>query len=210
VTFNLHKDHAGVPIANGQASLLKRQKSQIDRKRGFHGLTVDGITLDDFFGSHACHRAALWIDVEGACGLVLPGATDLLSRSAIVFVELEEQRFWGEGHWLHDQVIGYLWNFGFVPVARDFEYQYQYNMIMVRQELLGGATRVNAELARFASQANPTARQSRPHRGRGNTAAEGRSRTAWSTTVTTVSGSARRLRRAVTDRAPWSSRKLGS
>ena len=74
VTFNVHRDEAGSPIANGQASLLKREKNLADVERGFIEATVEGVTLDAFFADHHFTHAGAWIDVEGGCGFVLPGA----------------------------------------------------------------------------------------------------------------------------------------
>jgi FkbM family methyltransferase len=155
VTFNVHRDEAGAPIANGQASLLKREKIHEDIERGFIEATVDAVTLDAFFADHDFTKAAVWIDVEGACKFVLPGARELLSKTAVLIIEVEEQPFWGEGHWLRDQVVTYLFDLGFIPVARDFEYRYQYNIVFVRAELLAEPNLIYEALARFVSRAYP-------------------------------------------------------
>ena len=69
-------------------------------------------------------------------------------------VEVEEQPFWGSEHWLRRQVVSYLFDLGLVPVARDFEYRYQYNILFVRAELLAGPNKICNELACFASRAD--------------------------------------------------------
>ena len=97
----------------------------------------------------------MWVDVEGACGLVLPGARDLLAKTAVLMIEVEEQQFWGAEHWLREQVVSYLFDLGLVPVARDFEYRYQYNIVFVRAELLAGPNGINNALARFVSRTYP-------------------------------------------------------
>ena len=155
VTFNVHRDEAGAPRANGQASLLKREKTPADFERGFIEATVDGVTLDAFFADHYFTCAGMWVDVEGACGLVLPGARDLLAKTAVLMIEVEEQQFWGAEHWLREQVVSYLFDLGLVPVARDFEYRYQYNIVFVRAELLAGPNGINNALARFVSRTYP-------------------------------------------------------
>jgi hypothetical protein len=153
VTFNVHRDAEGAPLANGHASLLRREKTPEDIARGFVEATVDGVTADMFFADATFAKAAMWIDVEGACRLVLPGARDLLSKTVVLIVEVEEQPFWGEGHWLRNDVVTYLADLGLVPVARDFEYVHQYNIVFVRAELLNGPNRIYESLARFTSQA---------------------------------------------------------
>lgn len=153
VTFNVHRNEAGAPIANGQGSLLRSEKSREVIERGFIEATVDGVTADGFFAGQSFARAAMWIDVEGACQFVLPGARDLLSRTAVLIVEVEELAFWGEGHWLRHQVVSHLLDLGLVPVARDFEYPHQYNIVFVRADLLAGPNRIYGALARFMSQA---------------------------------------------------------
>ena len=92
--------------------------------------------------------------MEGACGLVLPGARDLLNRSAVVMVEVEDQNWWGKRHWLREQVVSYLYDLGLVPVARDFQHANQYNIVFLRADLLVGATRMRSALARFVSRAD--------------------------------------------------------
>ncbi|MDQ3480338.1 MAG: FkbM family methyltransferase [Actinomycetota bacterium] len=153
VTFHVHRDERGAPNPDGQASLLKRDAAPTDRERGFEEVTVDGTTLDTFFADGQCETAAMWIDVEGACGLVLPGARELLAKTAVLIVEVEDREYWGTHQWLREQVVSYLYDFGLVPVARDFQSTHQYNIVLVRAALLDGPSRLRASLARFTSQA---------------------------------------------------------
>jgi hypothetical protein len=157
VTFNVNRDGRGAPLPDGKGSLPRKGS----RGRGLlaQEVTVEGTTLDDYFADHRFRRAALWIDVEGACGYVLPGGRDLLSRTAVVIVEVEDQEWWGRHHWLRERVVSYLYDFGLVPVARDLEYANQYNIVFVRAELLVGATRMRAALARFMSRADDLRRR---------------------------------------------------
>ncbi len=151
-TFNVHRDESGAPIANGQASLLKREATRADIERGFIEVVLDGVALDEFFADQTFAHAAMWIDVEGACSIVLPGARDLLAKSALVMIEVEEQPFWGAEQWLRGRVANFLFDLGFVPVARDFEYAHQYNIVFVHSAVLNGANKVFNELGRFMSQ----------------------------------------------------------
>ncbi len=153
VTFNLPRDERGAPTADGQASLLKRDAAPTDRERGFEEVTVDGTTLDAFLADSNYENAAVWIDVEGACGFVLPGARELLAKAAVLIVEVEDHEYWGMQQWLREQVVSYLFDSGLVPVARDFQSTHQYNIVFVRAALLDGPSRMRASLARFTSQA---------------------------------------------------------
>jgi FkbM family methyltransferase len=153
VTFHVHRDAEGAPIANGQGSLLRRDKITADHERGFHEVTVEATTLDAFFAGSQFRRAALWIDSEGGLKFILPGTREVLRRTALMLVEVEDQNFWGADHWLREHVVSYLYDLGFVPVARDFEFIHQYNIVFVRSELLTGATRMRLALARFVSRA---------------------------------------------------------
>ena len=135
--IHVHRDEAGAPIANGQASLLKREKTPADFERGFIEATVDGVTLDAFFADQYFTSAGMWVDVEGACGLVLPGARDLLAQTAVLMIEVEEQQFWGAEHWLREQVISYLstsaWSLWPGTSSTGTS-----NIVFVRAELLAG------------------------------------------------------------------------
>ncbi|GAA0629520.1 hypothetical protein GCM10009547_36480 [Sporichthya brevicatena] len=153
VIINVHRDERGAPIANGEASLLKRTKSARDREHGFEEVRVPAVALDDFFAADLGMRSAVWIDVEGGCGLVLPGATKLLSNASVVIVEVEDQAYWGEEHWLRSQTLSFLYDLGLIPVARDFEYAHQHNVVLLRRELLDGPGPFRAALARFTSTA---------------------------------------------------------
>src|SRR5699024_272176 len=133
VTFNVMCSEDGTPKANGQASLLKRQE-QADT--GFVEVTVDATTLDRYFEDHDFSRAALWVDVEGAAHAVLSGGTDTLRRTATVMIEVEDRAYWGEQQWLRQDIVSFLYRHGLVPVARDFQSRYQYNIVFVRSDLL--------------------------------------------------------------------------
>lgn len=156
ITFNVLRNDAGEPLANGQASILKRDKKG-DRDRGYDEVTVDGITLDSYFRDTPFTKAAMWVDVEGACGMVLTGARQVLANTAVLVVEVEDENWWGEGHWMREEVVSYLYDLGLVPVARDFEFIHQYNIVFVRAELLVSPNKLRWALARFASQVYPSA-----------------------------------------------------
>jgi FkbM family methyltransferase len=166
VSINVHRDERGQPLGNGQASLLQRDKEPKDRERGFHQVTVDGVALDQFLAEQDYERAAIWVDVEGACKFVLSGAPHLLAKTAVAMVEVEDAAYWGPDHWLREHVVSYLYDFGLVPVARDFENvnrrSSQYNIVFVQEELLHSSSGFRNELARFRSQAYYATRKEPP------------------------------------------------
>jgi len=133
VTFNVLQTADGRPRSDVQASLLRRQDQLAT---GFAETTVDATTLDHFFAGDTSERIALWIDVEGAARNVLSGGTRLLDRAALLIIEVEDRRWWGEEQWLRADVASFLYERGMLPVARDFQSRYQYNMIFVRSGLL--------------------------------------------------------------------------
>jgi FkbM family methyltransferase len=86
---------------------------------------VPSTTLDHFFiesNLMAPHDSAcLWIDVEGAAGLVLPSAERLLAQTQTVLIEVEHHRFW-QNQWLSGDVRSFLETRGFFLIGRDLEY----------------------------------------------------------------------------------------
>jgi FkbM family methyltransferase len=150
VTFNVLRDDDGLPRSDGQSSILKRNRGR-DTERGFEEVTVEGVRLDDFFAGQTFERAAVWMDVEGACKFVLGGASDLLSKTAVLIIEVEDRSYWGDDHWLRERVVSHLYDVGLVPVARDFEYEHQYNIVFVRASLMRSHPRLRLALTRFTS-----------------------------------------------------------
>lgn len=94
-----------------------------------------------------------WIDVEGAVGVVLPGMRSALWDFLMVFVEVEERPFW-EGQWLWPDVQAFMVENGFTPVARDFEYDSQNNVLFIRNDVLS-RPEVRRELAHFYGGVRP-------------------------------------------------------
>jgi FkbM family methyltransferase len=132
VSFNVRKTARGEPRPDGHGSLMERPS---DYGHDFESVTVAATTLDTFFADSLQQRCALWVDVEGAAAPVLTGGRRLLERAQVVMIEVEDREYW-EGAWRAPQVMRYLMDRGLVPVARDFEYKHQYNVVFVRDELL--------------------------------------------------------------------------
>jgi FkbM family methyltransferase len=115
---------------SGRSSLLTREKDDVR----YEDVTVPGTTLDAALdGSDG--RAALWVDVEGATRQVLGGAAYTLTRTDLVMIEVETRPYW-QGQWLHTDICAHLMESGLVPVARDFEYRFQFNLLFVHPQAL--------------------------------------------------------------------------
>jgi hypothetical protein len=76
------------------------------------------------------------VDVEGAARNVLSGGTDVLQRASILFMEVEDAALWKQA-WRTADVASFLYDAGMLPLARDFESRYQYNMIFVSGVVTG-------------------------------------------------------------------------
>jgi FkbM family methyltransferase len=148
VTFNVLRDDDGAPRADGQSSLLKRQ-THVDR--GFVEVEVPATTLDEATNDIP-GAAALWVDVEGATKPVLSGGKELLGRTAVAIVEVEDKRYWGDEQWLSRDVNAFMHAHGLLPVARDFQSRFQFNYLYVSGTLLQDA-RVNWLLPKYFSTA---------------------------------------------------------
>lgn len=142
ISFQVQKSRKGVEVSpvKGDDSLLKRNVSdphEIYHDVEYETLTVDAIRLDTYcndaqFG--LCDFGA-WIDVEGALRTALSGAKRTLERTRSLMIEVEEKPHWA-GQWMAGDVEDFLSKLGFIAVARDFEYEDQYNIIFVKKEVL--------------------------------------------------------------------------
>lgn len=126
-TFHLRRRVAGKEMREitGNSSLLERVGDDTEYER----IEVPAISLDSEFGSHAGPRSA-WIDVEGASGRVLPGGSAFLAGCDVVMIEVEEVAQW-QDQWLSLDVLEFFLEIGLTPVARDIEYENQYNLLFV-------------------------------------------------------------------------------
>ena len=78
---------------------------------------------------------ALWIDVEGSSLDVLEGSKEALLDTKVIFIEVEEVIFWENQHLVAD-INKFLCDEGFVPIARDFEYENQFNIVYVKEDIV--------------------------------------------------------------------------
>ncbi len=131
VTFNIRRKMNGEPINHtGANSILLRTADNVE----YDHYEVPCIALDDEFGVEN-ETFALWIDVEGASKQVISGGQKTLSKANAVLIEVEDYYAWEE-QWTTDTVVQNLYNLGLVPVARDFEYNGQYNILFIRDTVL--------------------------------------------------------------------------
>lgn len=142
VSFQVQAKRSGQDVTpvKGDDSLLKRNVSdphQIYEAVEYETVTVDATTLDGYVNDSqfGLDDFSAWIDVEGALKTVLAGAQKTLARTRSLMIEVEEKPHWG-GQWVAKDVEEHLISLGFFPIARDFEYEHQYNLIFVRDEVL--------------------------------------------------------------------------
>lgn len=123
--FRLRRRVAGEEMrpVTGNSSLLPRVGDDTE----YEEITVPAVSLDSEFAG-VPGTAAAWIDVEGASRLVLAGANDFLDQCDLLMIEVEEVEQWRD-QWLSLDVITHLLGRGFVPVARDIEYENQFNIV---------------------------------------------------------------------------------
>jgi FkbM family methyltransferase len=103
--------------------------------REYEDAPVSMVTVDHFVaglgaGGSPC---VMWIDVEGMAWEVLQGARETLKSTQALLVEVEDKPFWVDQRLSHE-VKALLHELGFVPVARDFEFKGQYNLLCLSQQ----------------------------------------------------------------------------
>jgi len=145
--FQIQKSVDGHPASpiRGNNSLLRRTQADVE----YEAVRVPSTTLDDFCAAEGLigRPMSAWIDVEGASELVLKGASRTLQDIQSVFIEVEDAEFW-TSQWRSGHVMDHLMAHGLHPIARDFEYDLQYNVIFVREPVLANGV-VRYKLATF-------------------------------------------------------------
>lgn len=134
IEFSLQAETDGVPNSKtrGNGSILIPNSDSV--KLETH--KVKATTLDTHFASKDMLNAFIWVDVEGAQSVVLPGG-DRIFREQIgcAFVEVEDREFW-TGQWVSNDTHKFMLERGLVPIIRDFQSRYQYNVIYMRENIL--------------------------------------------------------------------------
>ncbi|MGE7415731.1 FkbM family methyltransferase [Methylobacterium tarhaniae] len=142
LNFQIQRKRGGSEASpiKGDDSILKRNVSdahEVYKNIEYETVSVDTVTLDSFLNKSqfALDDFSAWVDVEGALKQALGGATETLKKTHSIIVEVEEKPNWS-GQWLAQDVEEFLHTFGFVPVARDFEFEHQYNIIFVKDHVM--------------------------------------------------------------------------
>ena len=133
--FNVPRDFRGRDISevNQMSSLMANTQTVESDTVDVKALPVDDITrhhLDDASGRSLC-----WIDVEGACSVVLPGMRKTLERAVAVWIEVESRPKW-DGQWLDGDVAEFAMECGLVPLIRDLQRPHQFNWLFVAPDVL--------------------------------------------------------------------------
>lgn len=133
-------DQSEIEKVRGNNSILDRNDDTISYKK----INVKSTTFDSFIEKESLTTSSfsLWVDVEGANKNVLKGSEKYLKNVQSILIEVEDYEYWKD-QWLSKDVDQFLQNFGFFPIARDFEDNNQYNIVYINQLLLGD---VNLEI----------------------------------------------------------------
>jgi FkbM family methyltransferase len=101
----------------------------------FKTYDVPAVPLDDFLGAAADLSSAIWVDVEGAMGKVMGGATRTLANCVALYGEIETKQRWA-GQVTDQEVVPILLSYGLVPLLRDVQRHWQYNILCIRDALI--------------------------------------------------------------------------
>lgn len=126
-------DQSEIEKVRGNNSILDRNDDTIVYKK----ISVKSTTFDSFVEKESLSNllTSLWIDVEGANKNVLQGAQKYLKNTQSLLIEVEDFEYWKK-QWLSKDVDKFLQDNGFIPIARDFEDNNQYNVVYINQHLV--------------------------------------------------------------------------
>ncbi len=131
--------HISNTIQAKQEAKDSKRHSILERKTNDSttDITVKCNTLDTLFKNELSHNQgfSLWIDAEGATSLILEGAKNLLPHVYSVFVEVESQTKFKQ-QWNEKELCDFMLENDFLPIARDFAFRHQYNMIFVKKDYI--------------------------------------------------------------------------
>jgi FkbM family methyltransferase len=96
---------------------------------------VSAQPIDDLVASVDSDSICMWLDVEGALKRVLDGACKTLSRTSILFCELESSPVWKDQS-LAPEIALILAKAGLFPIARDCQKWFQHNVIFIKSDML--------------------------------------------------------------------------
>lgn len=133
--------NVAIPTKSGSGAInvgADSMMSRIDDQDVVYDINkVQATKLDTFIKNKKWNNQsnALWIDVEGASLKVLLGADKSLDNTKVIFIEMEQSTFWKDQA-LVSEINAFLCNKNFIPIARDFEYENQFNVVYVSQDIL--------------------------------------------------------------------------
>ena len=128
--FVVTADFASQDIRRGHSSLRRRDAPAGELRE----VCVRTLRLDTLLRSDACHRLALWIDVEGLALEVLEGARGILAQTQLLHVELESVPCISQGQRLAPEAIALLSAAGFDEIATDQPHTTpQFNAVFLRR-----------------------------------------------------------------------------
>jgi FkbM family methyltransferase len=132
-SFFIQKSRAGKAISlnTGGNSMLERL-GNVEQER----ITVPAVSIAQFASAKRLTGIfSAWVDVEGAIKQALLGMRERIADFSLLLCEVEERQHWKD-QWLWLDVLSFLSARGFMPIARDFEYTTQHNVVFVRRELM--------------------------------------------------------------------------
>lgn len=141
VAFEIKRRVNGAEVSPGaRNNSLMRRASDFGEVE-YETVTVPSVTLETYLKRNGLTQKTFsaWIDVEGALGKVMAGFGNGLKHCLSAIVEVEEVAYW-DGQILFSEVVEAFHRAGFVPVARDFESRFQYNIVFLKAALLRDPT----------------------------------------------------------------------
>jgi FkbM family methyltransferase len=152
ITFHIQSEIDGIkqsPI-RGNNSLMIRNNDRTT----YEEVSVISTTMQSFIGeaSLSDKSISLWVDVEGATSSIFAEPNHWLSTVSTILIEVEDIPAW-KGQWLSPEVVQFLDEKGFIPIARDFEYKKQYNIVFINRRFINDSNVIDA-LANFHSKAS--------------------------------------------------------
>jgi FkbM family methyltransferase len=127
--FNIQakKKNKELEPIRGNNSLFERNEKGVHYEK----VTVPVETIDNYFKSKHT-TVCMWIDVEGKGYEVLSGAKNSLIDTKLILIEVESYQFWKDQK-LDTDIIKLLKSHNFLPIARDYETENQYNILFCKE-----------------------------------------------------------------------------
>jgi len=117
----------------GNNSILERNDDTIV----YEQVEVESVTITKFIDENFLHNKtkSMWIDIEGSNKNLLKDNSDCFKNVLSILIEVEEKEYWRE-QWFSSDVVDYFKGIGFIPIARDFDDNNQYNIVFVNEDLI--------------------------------------------------------------------------